>query len=89
MSWSVNRKGNPTEVKEQLVHDFNFSKKGTAVHPVEQKSVEQAEVIVNSLLDSMIESGHPQVQVTGNGSATSGYGDAKANCSFNLSVNPY
>jgi hypothetical protein len=58
--------------------------------PIENKSVEQAEVLVNLLLDDMIESNFPQVNVSGygSGSTTNPQWNSKANVSFSLTVTP-
>lgn len=89
MSWSTGeQKGTPQEVKQALIEKFDYSKRGTANIPVENKSVVAAEAIVNDLLDAMIDSEHPKVTVNAGGSASSAQGKLM-NISFNLIVNPY
>ena len=77
MSWSVNRSGAPQEVKDNLAKDFEVSKNGTASYPEEQKTVIQAEEIVNGVLDLMIAKNQEFVKVQANGSASATYVDQK------------
>jgi hypothetical protein len=93
MSWSVNAKGNPTEVKESLASQFNNAKQQAIPNfETEGKEVELAERITNIALDEMIESGQSFVRVAGYGSASVKWENNKAvhgiNTQFSLTINP-
>jgi hypothetical protein len=88
VSWSVNAKGKPAEVKQVLKTQFENARKNTLSVPAETKSVTLTEAAVNVVLDQMIESDFPGVHVTANGSASNSEGNHKANCSLNVQILP-
>lgn len=89
MSWSMNRKGTPSEVKENLKTDFENSISVTASYPAEQKQVKQAQEIVNDSLDLLIAANAPAVTVSAYGSCSIDTSGKITRISFSCAVNPY
>lgn len=89
MSWSVYSKGKPSAVKKDCEIKFKSCIENTASVPAESTAVKQALELTNGLLDVLIASDYPFVDVKGWGSGSNdNQPNWKGNVSFNLTVTP-